>query len=370
MAQPGAADVARRARGVRRCRRRRGQAVVVAADADGRQEARVVCGLGRHRGRGRGAVLGDDLLERRGQDLPGEHLDVLLDVAGLGISEAHDHFEEILRVALGFADRQRLEALEVAPDAVLLLDREAVGCRHELLEEMYRVDRGDEALLPVVPPDAADADAVRRPLVHRHGPERRREPAARLCLLEDDDAPLVLILLGGPVGRHVLQVALDVQHGLVVRAERVVDAGAPEPHARVALREARRAHEGGWSAARHGQRRREARPGDGGVVRRRVATGAAAVQAAVRGPAAEAMVRRAQRGRAPLVLVAVVLVVSVVGSAVGVQHGVVTLAIRSEARRLRGSLWYLQLGRRGGVAVGICTGGICDIVLVLVLVLV
>lgn len=236
--EAGVAHVAAGARRVGGGGGRRRQAVV-AGHADGRQHVVVGGGvvrrvLGHDRGR-RGAVLADNLLEGGPQHLPGEHFDVLLDVAWLRVAKAHDDLEEVLRVGLGLADGQGLVALQVAPDAVLLLDAEPVGRGDELLQQVDRVDRRDEAVLLLLPPDTADADAVGGPLVDGDGPEGRRQPAPRLLLFEHDDPAPVVPLLARPGRRHRLEVALELQRGLVVR--RVVVVGAAEAHRWVPLRD-------------------------------------------------------------------------------------------------------------------------------------
>ncbi len=84
------------------------------------------------------------------------------------------------------ADGGRAEALEVAPDAVLLLDGElAVG---EALEEVDDVDGGDVARVVLRAVDAR-YDAVRlAELVLRDGLARDDEAAAVLDLGEADEA--------------------------------------------------------------------------------------------------------------------------------------------------------------------------------------
>lgn len=48
-----------------------------------------------------GAILANDLLESSLEDLPGEDLDVLLDVAWLRVREPHNELEELLTISLG-----------------------------------------------------------------------------------------------------------------------------------------------------------------------------------------------------------------------------------------------------------------------------
>lgn len=62
----------------------------------------------------------------------------------------------------------------------------------------------------------------------------------------------------------MLQVALDVEDGLVMRGKWVVR--ATKSHGRVSLRQTRRSHQGRRTSARDGERGRQARPRDGSVV--------------------------------------------------------------------------------------------------------
>lgn len=59
------------------------------------------------------------------QYLPGEHLDVLLNITRLGIGETHDNFEEWFAIRPRLGDCEGAKAFEVATDAVLLLDGKA-----------------------------------------------------------------------------------------------------------------------------------------------------------------------------------------------------------------------------------------------------
>ena len=92
------------------------------------------------------------------QDLPGKDLDVLFDVARLGVREAHDSFEEVLAVGLRLGDSQRSETFQVTPDAVFLFNSEAD--RNKGLQKEDGVNACDKAFLFLFPPDATDGDAV------------------------------------------------------------------------------------------------------------------------------------------------------------------------------------------------------------------
>ena len=107
-------------------------------------------------------IFANDLLESRVENPPREDLDVLLNVPGLGVREAHDQLEEFLAVLLGFGDGRRAESLEVAADAVLLFDGEAHSDKS--LQQLDGVNAGDVTLTLLCPIDAADADAIWRTL--------------------------------------------------------------------------------------------------------------------------------------------------------------------------------------------------------------
>jgi len=92
------------------------------------------------------------------QNLPWKDLDVIFDVARLGVGEAHDCFEEVLAFGLGLGDDQWFEAFQVTPDAVSLFNSEA-DCKKGLQKE-DRVNARDEAFHFLLPPDAADRNAV------------------------------------------------------------------------------------------------------------------------------------------------------------------------------------------------------------------
>lgn len=179
------------------------------------------------RGR-RGTVFADDLLQSRPQYLPWEDLDILFDIPRFWVAEPHNDLEEVLRFRLCLADRQGLESFKVAPNSVFLFHRKPVRCGHKLLEEVYGVDGCDEALVFLLPPDAADTYAVGRSLVHRHGSEGGRQTTAGLRLLEHDDTSSVFPLFRCPTNCHGLQVSLYVQNSFVVRRKGVI--GAPKAY--------------------------------------------------------------------------------------------------------------------------------------------
>ena len=97
---------------------------------------------------------GNDLDGGEGEDLPLEDLDILLYVSGTGFREAHDEVEELLVLELVPGHGDGLEALEVAPDAVLLL--RGVPLPAEELAQLEGVDAGEEVVVHLVPVDARD----------------------------------------------------------------------------------------------------------------------------------------------------------------------------------------------------------------------
>lgn len=122
-------------------------------------------GVADHAGRrysaaGTNAILSNDLLESRLKNLPGKHLDVLLDIAGFGVGEAHDDLEKLLAVGLGLGHGLGVESFQVSTNTVLLLDTETGWRGNELLQKIDSVDRCDIAFALLSPPYARNADTV------------------------------------------------------------------------------------------------------------------------------------------------------------------------------------------------------------------
>lgn len=122
-------------------------------------------GVADHAGRrysaaGTNAILSDDLLEGGLKNLPGKHLDILLDIAGFGVGEAHDNLEKLLAVGLGLGHGLGVESFQVSTNTVLLLDTETGWRGNELLEKIDSVDRCDIAFALLSPPYAGNADTV------------------------------------------------------------------------------------------------------------------------------------------------------------------------------------------------------------------
>jgi hypothetical protein len=110
---------------------------------------------------GADTVLSNNLLEGRLKNLPGKHLDVLLDIAGLGVGEAHYDLKELLAVGLGLGHGLGVESFQVTTDTVLLLDTETGWRGNKLLEKVNSVDRCDITLALFSPPYARNAYTVR-----------------------------------------------------------------------------------------------------------------------------------------------------------------------------------------------------------------
>lgn len=177
-------------------------------------------------------VFRDDLLEGLSQNLPGEHLDILLDVAGLGVRECHDDLEELLALCLGLADCLWAETFQIATDPVLFLDREPVGRGDKLLQQVDSINTSDKALILLRVVDAADANAVRRALIHSHGFEGGCQGRSCLRLLEHHDPPAVLPLFLVPTSCHRIKISCNLQNSLGrVQSVWVELAGAWRPRA-------------------------------------------------------------------------------------------------------------------------------------------
>jgi hypothetical protein len=101
---------------------------------------------GCHHGRraGVGAVFSNNLLERSLERLPREDLDVLLDIAGLWVREAHNELEELLAIRLDLGNGLWVETLEVTSNAVLLLHAKPAWCCNKLFQEVDSVDGGNK----------------------------------------------------------------------------------------------------------------------------------------------------------------------------------------------------------------------------------
>lgn len=154
-------------------------------------------------------VFPNDLLQSMAENLPGEDLDILLNVARLRIREAHDDLEKVLAVRLGFGNRERSEAFQVATDAVLLLDSKADS--DQRLKQIDRIHAGDVALVLAFPHDTADANAVRGALLKSHGLEVGMDRAPSLRAGELHQTALRFAFLLGPVLGHGIKIAAELQ---------------------------------------------------------------------------------------------------------------------------------------------------------------
>lgn len=174
--------------------------------------------LSHHRARGgsvAGRILANDLLECHRQDLPREDLDVLFDIPRLRIGEAHDNLEEVLTVRLALGHCERLEALEVPSNTILLFDSEASS--NERFQKQDRVDARDKCLFLLLPPDAVDGAGVIFPFVLTDHLEAGMDVIALLLPLEDDDLTHCRQFLLRPDIGHFVEVTLEMESSFAVR---------------------------------------------------------------------------------------------------------------------------------------------------------
>jgi len=98
--------------------------------------------------------------------------------------KAHDDFKEIFAVGFRLGDGHGTESFQIAADAVFLLDGEANT--DQSLEKIYSVNRGDEVLVPFLPPDTTDADAAWLTILRGNSFEFSSDGAIDLAALELD----------------------------------------------------------------------------------------------------------------------------------------------------------------------------------------
>jgi hypothetical protein len=149
----------------------------------------------RHSAARTNAILSYDLLEGRLENLPWKHLDILLDVAGFGVGEAHNNLEKLLAVRLGLGYGLRMESFQVATNTVLLLNAETGWCGNKLLEKIDSVDRCDIAFTLLSPPYARNADTVRWSVVDAYRLTGGVNGRSFLCLAEEDNPATIGPLL-------------------------------------------------------------------------------------------------------------------------------------------------------------------------------
>ena len=147
------------------------------------------------------------------ENLPWEDLDILLDIPGLGIGEAHDDLEEFFTVCFAFGDCFRMESLEIATNAILLFDGEAQS--YQLLEQLYRVYASGKTFLSLFPPNAADAYAVWLPVFWCDWSKFRINGALVLRSCELHKSALRRPLLRCPVLRHGVKLTMDFEDSLL-----------------------------------------------------------------------------------------------------------------------------------------------------------
>lgn len=123
--------------------------------------------------------------------------------------EGHDDLEEIATVRFHFADGQRSEAFQIAPDPVLFLGGEAHA--DQGLQEIDDIHRGDEIIVLVLPIDTGDDDFLRG--VHSvcgwNSLTVADDFVVVLASPETHEAALVEVFLFRPVLHHRLHVPLD-----------------------------------------------------------------------------------------------------------------------------------------------------------------
>ena len=146
------------------------------------------------------------------EDSPWKDLDVLLNVARLGMREAHDDLEEFFTLGLGLGHRCRSEAFEIAADAVLLLDSETNT--NQSLKQVDGVDRSHVVLFLLLPQDAADGDAAWSSVLRSHWCEVGIDGATILAALELDQASASINFFIIPVLGHGVKVTSELQVGL------------------------------------------------------------------------------------------------------------------------------------------------------------
>lgn len=126
--------------------------------------------------------------------------------------KAHDNLEKFFALRSGFRDGHGTESLQVASDAVLLLDGEANP--NEGLEEVDGVNRGDIKFISLFPPDAANADAARSSVLRCHWLKLCMDGAVALRPFEFDESSTSFLFIVGPVNLHGLKVPLELEIGL------------------------------------------------------------------------------------------------------------------------------------------------------------
>jgi hypothetical protein len=157
-------------------------------------------------------VFPDDLLQGVAKNLPGEDLDILLNVAGLRVREAHDDLEELFAVLLGLGNRKRAEAFEVSADSILLLNGKTNP--DERFKQVDSIHTCHETLILSFPANAADANAVWRALLRSYRLEISVDGASSLSSGELHETALNNLLIFAPALSHAIQIATELENGL------------------------------------------------------------------------------------------------------------------------------------------------------------
>ena len=123
-------------------------------------------------------IFAHDFFERGCQYLPRKHLDIFFDVTRLRRRESHNDFEKLLAFRFAFRYSHWPITFEISSDPVLLFDSKMI--RDERFQQVDGIHARHEALSPLFPQDAADANAIGAPLVGFDGFKIRVDSGATL----------------------------------------------------------------------------------------------------------------------------------------------------------------------------------------------
>src|SRR2546430_11929682 len=121
-------------------------------------------------------IFADNLLKCKGQNLPWKYLDVFFDVSRLRVRESHNDLEELFPLGFGLRDCLWFESLQVPSNPVLLFHRKSY-CDQRLQQE-NGIHTSNVAFLHLLPPNAANANTIRGPLVLSNSLEGCRDCAS------------------------------------------------------------------------------------------------------------------------------------------------------------------------------------------------
>ena len=158
-------------------------------------------------------IFANDLFEGRSQDLPGEDLDVFLDVTGLRIREPHDNFKELFAVELRFRNSHGPKPFQIPTNAVLLFNREPYSDKG--LQKVDGINAGNETFIPLFPPYAADDNAFRWSIIESSGGEVCVDGATILRAPELHETSLGGPFFSTPALSHQVQIGVELQDGFM-----------------------------------------------------------------------------------------------------------------------------------------------------------